>query len=217
MALPRPPRCRSRSILKETIMARTRFGWPLMTLIAIGWLGVGSSLVQAAELPVTRHLELEALQEAVRWPHPSPQTVLTLAGQFMASRRADEGYAFFQERATSQPDQPLFLALEGLFQARAAGQVPLPQRGAWVQEALAKLDRAVSQEAGLTRYFRGMVLAQLPAEVGKAEAAVADLAWVLQQQQRVPVGFRRNVYRALAQAYTTLGRADEAHTALTRS
>src|SRR5262249_8048489 len=37
------------------------------------------------------------------------------------------------------------------------------------------------------------------------------------QQQRVPVGFRRNVYRALAQAYTTLGRADEAHTALERS
>ena len=51
-----------------------------------------------------------------------------------------------------------------------------------IQEALAKLDRAVSQEAGLTRYFRGIVLAQLPAELGKAEAAVADLAWVLQQQ-----------------------------------
>ena len=198
-------------------MARTRFGWLLMTLIALGWLVADSGLVQAAELPVARNLELAALQEAVRWPHPSPRTVLTLAGQFLASRRADEGYTFFQERATSQPDQPLFLALEGLFQAGMAGQVPLPQRGAWVQEALAKLDRAVSQEAGLTRYFRGIVLAQLPAEVGQAEAAVADLAWVLQQQQRVPVGFRRNVYRALAQAYTTLGRADEAQTALKRS
>src|SRR5215471_15456329 len=91
-------------------------------------------LVQAAELPIARNLELDALQEAVRWPHPSPRTVLTLAGQFLASRRADEGYTFFQERATSQPDQPLFLALEGLFQAGMAGAVPLPQRGAWVQE-----------------------------------------------------------------------------------
>jgi len=106
-------------------MARTRFGWLLMTLIAIGWLVADAGLVQAAELPVARNLELAALQEAVRWPHPSPRTVLTLAGQFLASRRADEGYTFFQERATSQPDQPLFLALEGLFQAGMAGQVPI--------------------------------------------------------------------------------------------
>src|SRR5215831_13186810 len=115
-------------------MARTRCGWPLMTLIAIGWLSAGFGLVHAADLPVTRNLELEALQEAVRWPNPSPRTVLTLAGQFMASRRDEEGYTFFQERATSQPDQPLWLTLEGLFQARLAGQAPLPQRGAWVHE-----------------------------------------------------------------------------------
>ena len=198
-------------------MARTRSVWPLMALIALAWLGAGSGLVRAADRPLTRHVELEALQEAVRWPHPAPQTVLTLAGQFMAHRRDDEGYTFFQERATSQPDQPLFLALEGLFQARAAGQVPLLQRVAWVNEALAKLDRAVSHESGLSRYFRGIVLAELPAEFGKAEAAVADLVWVLQQQERLPVGFRRNVYRALAQGYTTLGRAGEAQAALERS
>jgi glyoxylase-like metal-dependent hydrolase (beta-lactamase superfamily II) len=198
-------------------MARTRSVWQLMALLAIGWLGAGSGLVRAAELPVTRNVELEALQEAVRWPNPTPRTVLTLAGQFVASRRDHEGYTFFQERAASQPDQPLWLALEGLFQARLAGQVPLLQRGAWVQEALAKLDRAVSQESGLTRYFRGTVLAQLPADFGKADAAVVDLEWVLQNQERVPVGFRRNIYRALAQAYTTLGRGGEAKTALERS
>src|SRR5215510_15581209 len=158
--------------------------------------------IGSLELPVTRNVELEALQEAVRWPNPTPRTVLTLAGQFIASRRDHEGYTFFQERATSQPDQPLWLALEGLFQARLAGQVPLLQREAWVHEALAKLDRAVSQASGLTRYFRGTVLAQLPADFGKADAAVADIEWVLQNQKRVPVGFRRNIYRALAQAYT---------------
>jgi glyoxylase-like metal-dependent hydrolase (beta-lactamase superfamily II) len=198
-------------------MARIRFVWHLMTLIAIGWLGAGSGLVRAAELPVTRNVELEALQEAVRWPNPTPQTVLTLVGQFMASRRDHEGYTFFQERATSQPDQPLWLALEGFFQARSAGEVSPLQREAWVHEALATLDRAVSQASGLTRYFRGTVLAQLPAEFGKADAAVADLDWVLQHQERFPVGFRRNVYRALAQAYTTLGRGGEAKTALERS
>ncbi len=198
-------------------MASTRSVWHLMALIAIGWLGVGSGLVHAADLPVTRNVELEALQEAVRWPNPTPQTVLALAGQFMANRRDHEGYTFFQERATSQPDQPLLLALEGLFQARSAGEVPLLQRVAWVNEALAKLDRAVSQGSGLTRYFRGTVLAQLPAEFGKAEAAVVDLEWVLQNQERFPLGFRRNGYRALAQAYTILGREQEAEAALQRS
>ena len=198
-------------------MVSTRSVWPLMALIAIGWLGAGAGLVHAADLPVTRNVELEALQEAVRWPNPTPQTVLALAGQFMANRRDHEGYTFFQERATSQPNQPLLLALEGLFQARSAGEVPLLQRVAWVNEALAKLDRAVRQEAGLTRYFRGTVLAQLPAEFGKAEAAVVDLEWVLQNQERFPLGFRRNVYRALAQAYTILGREKEAEAALQRS
>src|SRR5262245_11406619 len=198
-------------------MARIRFVWPLMTLMAIGWLGAGSGLVRGVDLPVTRNVALDALQEAVRWPNPSPQTVLTLAGQFMASRRDDEGYAFFQERATRQPDQPLFLALEGLFQARLASQVPPLQRETWVHEALAKLDRAVSQASGLSRYFRGTVLAQLPAEFGQAEAAVVDLDWVLQHQEGFPVGFRRNVYHALAQAYTTLGRDKEAKAALERS
>jgi glyoxylase-like metal-dependent hydrolase (beta-lactamase superfamily II) len=198
-------------------MARIQFVWPLMTLIVIGWLGAGADFVHAADLPVTRNLELEALQEAVRWPNPTPETVLTLAGQFMVSRHDHEGYTFFQERATSQPDQPLWLALEGLFQARSAGEVPLLQRVDWVHEALAKLDRAVSQGSGLTRYFRGIVRAQLPADFGQAEAAVVDLEWVLQHQERFPVGFRRSVYRALAQAYTTLGREKEANGALERS
>lgn len=135
----------------------------------------------------------------------------------MASQRDEEGYRFFHERAASQPDQPLLLALAGLFQARSAGGVPLLQRVAWVNEALAKLDQAVSQEPGLTRYFRALVLADLPARFEKAEAAVADLEWVLQQQERFPHGFRRGVYRALAQAHTTLGRADEAKAALERS
>jgi len=198
-------------------MASTRSLWQLMALLTIGWLGAGVGLVHAADLPVTRNVALEALQEAVRWPNPTPQTVLTLAGQFMASRRDREGYTFFQERHASQPEQPLFLALAGLFQARSAEAVPLVQRGAWVHEALAKLDRAVSPGSDLARYFRGTVLAQLPAEFGKAEAAVVDLDWVLQHQERFPVGFRRNVDRALAQAYTTLGRGGEAKTALERS
>src|SRR5262249_1210217 len=76
VALPRPPWCRSRIMPKETLMARTRCGWLLMTLIAIGWLVADAGLVQAAALPVARNLEPAALPEAGRWPHPSPRPVL---------------------------------------------------------------------------------------------------------------------------------------------
>ena len=191
--------------------------WRFTSLVAVGMLLVACGAVRAAKPSIKRDLELEAFQEAVRWPKPDRQAVIVLARQFIASQRDQEGYAYFQERAKAQPDQPLFLALEGLFQARMAGQVPLLQRIAWVKEAVAKLDRAVSQEPGLSRYFRGLVLAELPPRFGKAEAAVSDLEWVLQNKDAFPVGLRRSVYRALAQAYTTLGRGAEAKAALDRS
>ena len=202
---------------KETTMKGTHYAWPLISLFAVGALLAGCASVPRAAPSITRNLELEAFQEVVRWPNPEPQAVITLAGQFIASQRDQEGYAYFQERAKTQPDQTLFLALEGLFQARMAGQVPLLQRIAWVNEAVAKLNRAVSQGPGLTRYFRGLVLAELPPRFGKAEAAVADLEWALQNKDVFPVGLRRSVYRSLAQAYTTLGREAEAKTALERS
>lgn len=194
-----------------SILWRSTFLFAVVTTLA----ACGS--VRAAKPPMTRNLELEAFQEAVSWSNPDPQAVIPLVGQFIASQRDQEGYAYFQERAKTQLDQPLFLALEGLFQARMAGQVPLLQRIAWVNEAVAKLDRAVSQEPGLTLYFRGLVMAELPARFKKAEAAVADLEWVLQNKDHFPVGFRRSVYRALAKAYTTLGREAEAKAALDRS
>jgi len=187
------------------------------SLLVVAALLAACGSVQATKPPISRNLELEAFQEAVRWPNPDPQAVITLVGQFIAGQRDQEGYAYFQERAKAQPDQPLFLALEGLFQARMAVQVPLLQRIAWVNEAVAKLDRAVSQKPGLTRYFRGLVLAQLPPRFGKAEAAVSDLEWVLQNKEAFPVGLRRSVYHSLALAYTTLGRGAEAKAALDRS
>jgi hypothetical protein len=123
--------------------------------------------------PIARQLELEALQEAVRWPNAEPRTAVILAGQFLASRREQEGYTYFRGRAEAQPDQPLFLALEGLFQARLAGRRSLVPRLSWVNDAIDKLDRAVAQAPGFTNYFRGLVLAELPATLGRATAAAA--------------------------------------------
>jgi glyoxylase-like metal-dependent hydrolase (beta-lactamase superfamily II) len=165
----------------------------------------------------TRYLELEALQDAVRWPAVQRRTIVVLAAQLLATRQDQRGYAYFRERAAACPGEPLFLALEGVFQARLAGQQSVFRRLAWARDALGKLDRAVAQEPGLTTYFRGLVLAELPALLRKGDVAVADLKWVLAHQAEFPTAIRRSVCRALAKAYAVQGRTEAAHEALQRS
>jgi glyoxylase-like metal-dependent hydrolase (beta-lactamase superfamily II) len=191
--------------------------WLLACVVVIGGLLAPVAFSGTGRTPLLRDLELEALQEAVRWPNAAVPTVVALTGRFIAAQRDQEAFNFFQERAKSQPNRPLFVALEGFFQARVAGDVSLFRRVAWVNDALGKLDKAAGAEAGLPRYFRGLVLAELPPRFAKAEAAVADLEWVLQNGERFPIGLRRSVHRGLARAYTTLGRDAEAKFALERS
>lgn len=159
---------------------------------------------------ISRNLELEALRQAVQWPNPRPQVVLALAGQLLAARQYEQGSALFAERAEQVPGQPLYTALAGFFEALA---------GHDLDHALDLLDQAVGQAPGVTNYFRGLVLAQLPAPLGKAEAAVADLELVLALPERAgfPAGLRRAVYPALATAYAALGRGDEARAARDRA
>src|SRR5215813_9609994 len=185
--------------------------------IAIGMGLVAGPCAVAADGPIVPDLELEALKVAVRWPKPDAAAVMILAGRLMAGRRDAEGLAYFRERAATEPGRGLFLALEGVFQARQADSVSLFRRVAWVNDAVAKLDRAVALEPGLPRYLRGVVLAGLPARFGKAQVALEDLSWVLDNRERFPVGLRRGAYYGLAQAYTTLGRDAQARDALGRS
>ena len=196
---------------------RSVYWFASVLTIAVGvWLVAGERAV-ADERPIVPDLELEALKEAVRWPKADVTAVMALAGRLMAGRRDAEGLAYFRERATSEPGRGLFLALEGVFQARQADSISLLRRVAWVNDAVAKLDRAVTLDPGLPRYLRGIVLAGLPSRFGKAQAAVDDLTWMLDNKERFPAGLRRAAYYGLAQAYTTLGREAEARAALARS
>jgi len=110
---------------------------------------------------LTRDRQRESLEKAVRWKDPSPRVVLQLAGDYLATGREREGYAYFEAREREAPETPLFTALTGLFQARMASQVPLLERVAWVENATALLDRAAAA-GGLERYLRGIVFADLP-------------------------------------------------------
>src|SRR5499433_884491 len=185
--------------------------------IAVGVGLLAGSRGAAADRPIVPDLELDALKEAVRWPRADVTAVMSLAGRLMAGRRDAEGLAYFRERAAAEPGRGLFLALEGVFQARQADTVSLFRRVAWVNDAVAKLDRAVALEPGLPRYLRGVVVAGLPERFGKAQAAIDDLTWVLANKERFPVGLRRGAYYGLAQAYTTLGREAQAKEALAKS
>src|SRR5262249_52411149 len=160
---------------------------------------------------------LEALKEVVRWPIPSIAAILTLTGQYLAAGRDEEAYGYFRQRAAAAPDQPIFGAVEGTFQIRMAAQVFLLRRVAWVKDGIAKLDRAADTGHPVARYLRGVTLAELPARFGRAEQAVAELEWVLEQQDTLPPGLRRSVYRGLARPFTPLGRREEADGALAKS
>ena len=110
----------------------------------------------------------------------------------------------------------MFGALCGMFQARRAPTIPLLERVAWVNEAMARMDRAAAAD-GLSRYLRGLVSAQLPERFGRAKQASEDLEWMLAQGAQFPPGLRRGAYAGLASAYRQLGKEDAARQAQERA
>jgi len=149
---------------------------------------------------VARFSSIDGLAAAVRWPKASPRTVLALVGQLEATRRYDEAYELFDELAGERPGDPVLLAAAGLFQARVDGQLG---------DAIDKLDKAVATGPGLPNYFRGVVLAQLPAALGRTDDAIADLELVTALTDRFPIGLRRAASSALANAYRAAGRTED--------
>jgi glyoxylase-like metal-dependent hydrolase (beta-lactamase superfamily II) len=154
---------------------------------------------------IAPHRGIESLKVAARWPGADRATVITLATRLVSVHAEAEGYAYFQERADAHPDQALLLALAGFFQARL---------GTDIDAALAKLDKAAGADLGPPQFFRGIALAALPADRGRAEQAVADLEFILAVRDQFPLQLIRAVYRGLAAAYTALGQDDRAAEAL---
>jgi glyoxylase-like metal-dependent hydrolase (beta-lactamase superfamily II) len=171
----------------------------------------------AAPPPLTRNRQLESLETAVSWPSPDQRVVVTLANELMATRRDREGFEYFEARTQAQPSNALFLALNGVFQARLAPEIPLLQRTAWVEAALAKLDRAVKSGGGLERFLRGSVCAELPTSFNRAQQAADDLEWMLKNSANFPPGLRRGAFRGLSAAYAKLGRRADAEQAQRRA
>ncbi len=157
---------------------------------------------------ITRRADIEALKVAAGWPGADRTTVVTLATRLAAVRADAEGYTYFTQHADAHPDQALPLAIAGFFQARL---------GVDVDAAIAKLDKAAAAELGLPHYFRGLALAALPRDRGYAQAAVADLEFVLAVRDQFPAALIRAVHQALAAAYAAAGQDNLAAEASRRS
>jgi glyoxylase-like metal-dependent hydrolase (beta-lactamase superfamily II) len=158
--------------------------------------------------PLTQQRPLTALLEAAAYPNSQTLVVLVTMQQLTAAHREWEGYAYFGRLATEQPPRRgLFHAMQAVMQARVAGDVPLIQRVAWVEDAIGKLDEGAAADPVIGRFIRGVAFAELPARFGKARQAIADLEATLAVRGHLPFGFDRGIYRGLAAAYRTLGDA----------
>ena len=174
-------------------------------LLAVFLSGTACSSIPRPPPPLVQNREVEAFAQAAAWSNAEPLVAIVAAQEFIAARHEREGYEYFQRLAREQPQRPILSSIEGLLQARAAGQIPLLRRAAWVEEAIGKLDRGAEAEPVAGRLVRGLVFAELPDRFGKARQAVGDLEASLERRDSFPADLDRAIYRGLAQAFRTLG------------
>jgi glyoxylase-like metal-dependent hydrolase (beta-lactamase superfamily II) len=180
------------------------------------------AIVACASVPrpppaLVQNREVEAFAQAAAWPNAEPLVAIIAAQEFIAARHERDGYEYFQRLAREQPGRPILLSLEGLLQARSAGEIPLLRRVAWVEEAIGKLDRGAQAEPVAGRLLRGLVFADLPDRFGKARQAVADLEASLERRDSFPADLDRAIYRGLAAAFRTLGEGARSQEMLRRA
>jgi glyoxylase-like metal-dependent hydrolase (beta-lactamase superfamily II) len=176
-----------------------------VSLLGIFFAAAACSSVPRPQPALVQNREVEAFAQAAAWPNAEALVAIVAAQEFIAARHERDGYEYFQRLAREQPGRPVLLSLEGLLQARAAGEIPLLRRVAWVEEAIGKLDRGAQADPIAGRLLRGLVFAELPDRFGKARQAVADLEASLERRDSFPADLDRGIYRGLAQAFRTLG------------
>jgi glyoxylase-like metal-dependent hydrolase (beta-lactamase superfamily II) len=200
--------------------------YALMSAPAVVAIAVTSSSCQSdtpAPPQFAYDVALEGLKSAAAWENPPEEVVLSLASHYFATRREEDAFAYFSERVRLDPNRALFLALQGVFQARMSGQVTATSRVAWVEEGIAKLDQARALDGGLARLLRAVSFGRLPSRFGKTELALNELRWLLDspdsilQRTTLPsparYGLRRGCIQSMAFALHTLGRETEAEEA----
>src|SRR5438105_871293 len=144
-------------------------------LVAIALIGAACSSIPRPAPQLAQNREVEGFAAAAAWPNAEVAVPIIAAQEFMAARHERDGYEYFQRLAREQPDRPVLTSLEGLLQARSAGEIPLLRRVSWVEEAIRKLDRGAEAEPVAGQLLRGLVFADLPERFGKAMKALRQI------------------------------------------
>ena len=140
-------------------------------LLAISLVIAACSTAPRPPPALVQNREVEAFAQAAAWPNAEPLIAILAAQEFIAARHDRDGYEYFHRLAQEQPQRPILTSLEGLLQARTAGEIPLLSRVSWVEEAIGKLDRGARADPGAGRLLRGLVFADLPDRFHKAKQA----------------------------------------------
>ncbi|MGH8487612.1 MAG: MBL fold metallo-hydrolase [Gammaproteobacteria bacterium] len=138
----------------------------------------------------------------------------------MNTNQLQAGIAFFEsflekyEAQLSSKQKALYLGALGVLRASYANQVPLWRRIAWVNETIEMLENArtlTNNESFLVRWMTGVVYAQLPDRFNKADAAIADLKWCVDNISKAPHdGWLREVFYHLAVLYNRTNKQKQA-------
>ncbi|HLA62208.1 MAG TPA: hypothetical protein VK626_08180, partial [Nitrospiraceae bacterium] len=182
-----------------------------ISLIAANLLGSGCATTSPSPSQ-TYNAELEYLKSLHQaGPVTEPQLVAFLMQQFMNANQLHAGIAFFESFLQKHggqlsPEQTgLYLSALGVLRATYANQVPLLSRIAWVNETIEILEHArdlTKNEYFLVRWMIGVVYAQLPERFNKADAALTDLKWCVDNIAKAPHdGWLREPYYYLAVLY----------------
>ena len=196
----------------------------LILLIAASLLGGGCATTSTAPYQ-TYHPELEYLKSLHQaGPVTDPQLIAFLMQQFMNTNQLQAGIAFFEsflgkyEAQLSSEQKALYLGALGVLRASYANQVPLWSRIAWVDETIEMLENArtlTNNDSFLVRWMTGVVYAQLPDRFNKADAAMADLKWCVDNISKAPhAGWLREVFYHLAVLYNPTDDQEQAQTYL---
>ncbi|MEM6929580.1 MAG: hypothetical protein AAF602_21750, partial [Myxococcota bacterium] len=187
---------------------------PLSTgVVAVICIYITSCSTPLSSTTPTEDLDIRALETALMWPDPTVDVFVNLLNRYNALERYGDGQDYFSTRADTTEgtvQHPWYLAAAGLFQVQNNRSVSLFNRVGFVEEGIAKLDRAVELDGGLPRYLRGVVLVALPGRFDEAARGVEDLEWVLDNRELFPVGITRGALRALADGYEALDRPADA-------
>ena len=179
--------------------------WMGGALVALTvWLA-GCASTLGGPAPLTQNREIETYSTLAAFPGAEDMVVLTAASQYLAAHREHDGLDLFGRLAHRDPDRALFRSLEGVMQARVAGDIALLERVRWVEDAMAKLDDGAKRAPLLGRYLRGLVFADLPDRFAKTDAAIADLEATRRDVAKLPFAAERGVIAALAKAYVRKG------------